>query len=525
MDKRHKSVSIFSALIFSGIFLTQLGGEFFVPSLRAEGSTPLASMPNPHIDVLDLKGMDILDVLKLISQKTGVNIVATQEVKGKVTVFLRDIEVFEALKIIAEAYGWAYAMDGSIVKVMTAQEFEQKYGYVFGFDVKTQIKQLLFAKAPDVVNLLNQVKSNSGKIIADEKSNTLILMDNLPKIQEMQKIIEQVDVPLETQVFHLSYAKAEEISANITEVLTPTVGVMKFDARSNNVMITDTPKKLKNIAKMVEAFDQKHKEVLIEAKIIQIVLSDEYRMGVDWQAIVRDWHQLSFKSQFSLFGTSADNADKKGRLSVGTLETDDYLALIDSLDTIGTTDILSSPRITAVNNQEAKILIGSTEPYVTTTTTTTSGTTTNAESVQFVEVGVKLHVTPTIHDDDFITMKIKPEVSAVTSKITTSSNNTIPVVETSEAETTVTVKNGVTIVIGGLMKEEKITKVKKVPILGDIPYINFAFRNQSDDKKKSEIVIFLTPTIITGDVPADDPGKYNSSVLLSQSKLDNEVHY
>ena len=103
-------------------------------------------------------------------------------------------------------------------------------------------------------------------------------------------------------------------------------------------------------------------------------------------------------SDFDVLGTT----DKRGKLSIGTIASDDYTALIEALDTVGTTNILSSPRITAINNKEAKILVGSTEPYVTTTTTTpSSGPTTTAESVNFIEVGVGLYITPTIHDDGF----------------------------------------------------------------------------------------------------------------------------
>ena len=146
-------------------------------------------------------------------------------------------------------------------------------------------------------------------------------------------------------------------------------------------------------------------------------------------------------------------------------------------------------------------MVGSTLPYVTTTTTTpASGPTTTAESVNFIDVGVKLFVTPTIHTDDFITMKIKPEVSSVTSSLTSSNNNKIPIVETSEAETVVTVKDGVTIVIGGLIKDEKLSTVRKIPILGDLPLVGLAFRNQEQSMKKTELVIFLTPKIMTGDV-------------------------
>lgn len=449
------------------------------------------------LDVLDLKSMDVLDVLKLISQKSGLNIVAGQNVQGRVTVYLKNVEVEEALKIIVEAYGWAYAKEGEVIKVMTAQQFETKYGYKFGHEVETRIKQLLYAKAADLLTLLNQIKSSAGKLVSDDKSNTIILIDSADKLDEMELIINQIDVPITTEVFDLSYAKAEELSGKITEVMTPSVGQMRFDERSNKIVVSDTTLKLKEVRRIIEEFDQKDKEVLIESKIIQIVLSDEHKLGVDWEGIVSDYHSLDIVSDFDILG----DTEKRGKLSIGTLSDDDYTATLEALDTVGVTDILSSPSITTVNNKEAKILVGSTEPYVTTTTTTpSSGPTTTAESVNFIEVGVKLFVTPTIHNDGFITMKIKPEVSSVVSNVTTSNNNTIPVVETSEAETTVMVKDRVTIVIGGLIKEEKIKTTKKVPFLGDIPVVGFAFRNVNDKIEKTEIVIFLTPSIITGDV-------------------------
>jgi general secretion pathway protein D len=335
-------------------------------------------------------------------------------------------------------------------------------------------------------------------------------MDTPDKLEAMELLINEVDVPIATQVFELSYAKAEDLSAKLGEVLTKNVGSIRFDARSNKIFVTDTPQKIEEIAKMVKAFDVKHKEVLIEAKIVQIVLSDQYKMGVDWEAIVSDFHTLDLAGKFSILSAT----DKKGKLSIGTLSRDDYTVLLEALDAVGETNILSNPSITAINNQEAKILVGSTQPYVTTTTTTpATGAVTTAESVNFIDVGVKLYVTPTVHNDNYITMKIKPEVSTVTRFLTTSQNNTIPVVETSEAETTVMVKDGVTIVIGGLIKDEKIDTINKVPLLGDMPIVGFAFRNRDQLIRKTELVIFLTPKIISGDIHIDERAENFSSKI------------
>lgn len=488
-----------------------------------QSTLELAEAPGGGIDakiaVLDLKNMDIQDFMKLISQKSGLNVVAGANVKGRITIYLKDIEIRDALRIVLEANDLAYIEEEKIIKVMTAKDFELKYGYKFGDNLQTKIVQLKYANVLDMVTVLNQMKNLSGKVIFDHKSNTLVLMDAPSKITAMMDLVAQVDVPIATEVFDLSYANAKEVAEKINESLTANVGRAKFDERSNRIVVTDTKAKLELIAKIIGAFDIKEKQVLIEAKIMQIILSDEHKMGVDWEAIVSDYHSLTLTNDFDVLATS----EKRGTVSVGSLSSDDYTFLLEALETVGETKILSSPSITAINNKEAKILVGSTQPYVTTTTTTpATGPTTTAETVNFIEVGVKLYVTPTIHADDFVTMKIKPEVSAVTSNLTTSENNTIPIVETSEAETTVTIKDNVTIVIGGLIKEENITTLKKVPLLGDVPLLGFAFRNQEKSVSRTELVIFLTPKIISGDAQADaqkaDAASQASAVPAAQGQ-------
>lgn len=450
-----------------------------------------------YIDSLELKNMDIIDVLNYVSQKSGLNIVAGSGVAGKVSIYLKDVKLKDALHIILDSNSLAYKMENGILRVMPAAEFEGKYGFKFGGNIQTRIVHLKFSSASRVEAFLNSIKSPGGEIIVDANTNTLVLMDSPEKLALMDQVLLEIDVPIETKVFELSYAEAGDIAEKIDGVLTELVGKMKFDKRSNKIVITDTPMKIEEITRVIEAFDIKEKQVLIEAKIVQIVLTDQDKFGIDWEAVVAGYQGLTFKSNFDVLNLF----DKGGSIGIGTLESDDYTVFIEALQSQAATNILSSPSITSLNNQEAKILVGATEPYVTSTTITpASGPTTTSESVNFIDVGVKLYVTPTIHKDDFVTMKIRPEVSSVTKSITTSNNNTIPVVETSEAETMVTVKDGITIVIGGLIKEEKIDTFRRVPVLGKIPLLGYAFKNSDELTRKTEIVIFLTPTIISGDV-------------------------
>ncbi|NTV30125.1 MAG: type II secretion system protein GspD [Candidatus Omnitrophica bacterium] len=466
----------------------------------AAAQTP-GAVNHSLIDVLDFKQIDIADVLRLISLKVQRNIVASQNVKGRITVYLKDISVLDALRVIVDAYGWAFIEEGDIIKVMTAQEYEERLGEKFGRPLTSRIYNLHYGNTATVSAMLNQIKSPQGKVLGDEKSNTMVLMDTPAKLTEMDEIIKRLDVQTETAVFDLSYATAKDVSAQITPMLTSSLGVIKTDDRSNRLIVTDTARVLEQVRNLIKTFDSRHKEVLIQAKIVQVVLDDEHKMGVDWEAVVSKFKKLTFKSDFTVLADS----DKRGKVSIGTLSDDDFAFMLEALNTVGDTNILSSPRITALNNEEAKILVGSTEPYVTSTTTTTaSGPATTAESVNFIDVGVKLYVTPTIHNDGFITIKIKPEVSSATGKITTSNNNTIPIIETSEAQTKVMVKNGVTIVLGGLIKEETVKTEKSVPLLGKLPLLGVAFRSENHLVRKTEIAIFIKPTIISGDTPVQE---------------------
>ena len=137
---------------------------------------------------------------------------------------------------------------------------------------------------------------------------------------------------------------------------------------------------------------------------------------------------------------------------------------------------------------------------MTAATTTGTSTTSTAEQVTFVDVGIQLAVTPTINDDGYVTMKIKPEISSVTRSLITPSKNTIPIIDTSEAETTVMVKDGTSIIIAGLRRDDRTNSDKRVPFFGDLPAIGKLFRSVAKTNKRTELLVLLTPHIVTGNV-------------------------
>lgn len=512
---------------------------------------------NPLITALDVRDLDVKDAVKLIAQKSGLNIAVGDTTQGRITVYLENIRARDALATVLQMSHAAFEDNAGLIQVISAQEYEAKYGRPFSQRVTTRLFHMKGMKASVAAALLERFKNQFGKVVADDvsatvyvedtplklaeieeylrdvdrpvasktfalsyveagaiashlanmltngvgsvrtdkQSNKIFVTDTPQKIAEVADYLKEIDIQRKPRVFELSYAKVDEIAPVLKQYLTPDLGSLEVNKRSNQLIIIDTESKQNELAQIIVQMDHKEKEVLIEARIVQVVLKDEFRMGIDWDAVVKGAHGLEFKSTLGGVGSS-----RNGSVAIGTLSNDNYQGVIQALGNLNKSHVLSNPRIAVMNNEEARILVGTTKPCVTSTTTTTTSGPTVSEDVKFIDVGVKLHVTPTIHPDGYVTMKIRPEVSSAATYITTGQNNQIPIVDTSEVETTVQVKDGVTIVIGGLIKDEKTGQDSKVPLLGDIPLVGAAFRNTNHLKEKTEIVIFLTPRIISGDL-------------------------
>ncbi len=176
---------------------------------------------------------------------------------------------------------------------------------------------------------------------------------------------------------------------------------------------------------------------------------------------------------------------------------DHFVSSLRLLKQVSNTKILSNPKLLVTNNEEAKIHVGDTIPYIISTTSGTGDNAITSEDVRFVDVGLKLLVTPTINDDGFVTMRLKPEISTVVDKIT-SKGGGIPQVNKTEVETTVMVKDGMSIILGGLKKEDKAYVRKGLPGIMDVPFLGNLFKRTSDAYNSTEIIIFITPHIVSG---------------------------
>ncbi len=461
---------------------------------------------------LDLKGMDIRDVFKILSQKSGLNIAADSGGNGTVTLYLKDVNIMDAVSIIASTNKLAYEQTGTLIRIMNEKDYEKSHGTSFDDKKKTEVIKLNYANAVEVGQALDQMKSNMGKVISEDVSNTIVIIDTSENIVKMKDVISKMDIRLVTEVFSLDYAKAELLKDKIAEMISKGAGSVRFDEKTNKLVVKDTEEKIEDIRKVINAFDEKTRQVLIDANIIQVTLSDKYSYGIDWTDIAK-LGDIKLTGDTNL-STGLSNVTPS-TLSIATTG-GNYSAIVSLLKTYGEANVLSRPRITVLDRQEAKILVGAKEVYVTSEVTTTSGGTYHTtDHVQFVDVGVRLAVTPEINKAGFVTLKIKPEVSSADATKTVelknpdgSTRTIVPYVTTSEADTYVSVKDGTTIIIGGLIKDTLVDHREKVPFLGDMPLIGKLFSAKGKSKEKTELVIFLTPHIIEGDKTTEEVQKY-----------------
>ena len=454
---------------------------------------------------LDLRGMDVVEVLKFLASKGSFNIVSGADVQARSTLTLTDVTVRDALDIVLVSNGLAVERRGKILYVMSGQAYEQLYGHRYGDPRQSVVLQLKYADPAQVSTLLGSMKSSVGRIIVDETTATVAMLDTPGVLAQMQAMITRVDLPTvqrqlptETKIIPLQYADAEKVKPEIDASLTPNVGKLHLDKRSNALIVTDVPARMPQLQDLIKAFDARNRQVYIESTIVQVTLSDAFDTGIAWShaSESRNFPNVTITDSLPISSTASSNALQ---MVIGTLSENDITATMNMLKTFGDTKVLSSPHIAVMNNEDAKILVGRREAYVTSTTTQAQSTATTAETIQFIDVGVKLYVTPTINEGDFVTMKIRPEVSSVATTLRTSSGNTIPVVETAEAETKLMVKNGTTIIIGGLMKDQLTKSSQGIPFLADVPIVGALFRNHSDQVQRTELVILLTPRLISGD--------------------------
>ncbi len=488
-----------------------------------------------HIS-LDLRDMEITEALKFLATKAYLNIIPTSKVSGRVTLMVENVPIQDVFDLMIRSNSLAYEKRGDIYNVMTEDEYKNLFGKNFSDGREVKVFHLRYAIPEQVFTILDNFKSAIGKVFVEPETGTVMVMDAPERMGEIEQALTALEQKTTLRIFNLKYAKAKEVEEQLKNQLDlKKVGSVKADDRTNQIIVQTLPERMTDIAELIKGLDQKTREVLIDARIIKINLSNDHTRGVEWEGLFNLGKQLGMtylgstpfaavqsataafqtRSQvlastggnvgsFPFSGTTTNNSSSKPaigtqNLHFGVVGHNDFDLLIKYVETFGSTKILSCPQIAVINNQEAKIHVGERQAYVTTSTTSGQTTTTVSESVTYVDVGLQLAVTPTINEDGYVTMKIKPEISSVIDTLVSSSNNKIPIIDTATAETSVMVKDGSTVIIGGLNRDEVDENYTGTPFLGKIPILGVLFSEKTKTKTRAQFLILLTPHIISGD--------------------------
>ncbi|MDD5774519.1 MAG: secretin N-terminal domain-containing protein [Candidatus Omnitrophica bacterium] len=540
--------------------LLHVPGVFAGQAGREENPTLLAQAPllpaQPDLAIaaagagmqgrisLDLRNIDIVDALKFLATKAQLNIITTKAVTGRVTLLVTSAVIQDVFDVMIRSNNLAYDQRGDIYNVMTQEEYRILYGKNFSDVRKVKVFYLKYAIPEQAFSMLDMIKSEVGRVMVDPETGNVLAMDSPERLELMETALSNFEEKNTVKVFKLNYGKAKEVEEALKNQLdSKKVGLIKADERGNQLIVQTLPDRMDQIERLIKNLDRRTREVIIDVSIVKVQISSGLDSGVQWEGIfdlglAEKGLQYLGTSPFAAIQATTDTFRTRnqvrsdlgndvgsipftgtstsysaGRKSIGTQEMhlgvvgrQDFDVIIKYLATIGKTNIISNPKLAVVNNQEAKIHVGSKEAYVTSTTTTGQTTNTVAEQVTFVDIGVLLSVVPVINDEDFINLKVKAEISEVIDTLITPTNNQIPIIDSSLAETTVLVKDGSTVIIGGLRKETKVSSSSQVPFLGSIPILGRLFSQKSDSKQQSELLIILTPRLITGEVLVSDAG-------------------
>ncbi len=443
------------------------GAEATTPAADASqpadaGVTKAAPVGEGRIE-LHIKDDDLTNVLELLSQQYQLNIVASKGATGKVSADLYAVTVEEALDAICRATALEWVKEGNCIYVHTAEE-------------------------------LVAIKEDESRLV--------------------------------TEVFHLNYLTSAEALILITPALSTKAttavttgaetgipsGVDEAGgddyALGDGVVVRDFPENLEQVRKILEKMDKRPRQVLVEATILSVELDDQTSLGINFNALAGvDFRDIAAPEPTTVPATIQGDAAATARaqshpwatgyttgfatpgtgLNIGVI-TNNISFFIQALEAVTDTTVLSNPKVLTLNKQPAEVIVGQEIGYITTTTSETTA----IQSVDFLEVGTQLRFRPFITDDGYVRLEVHPEVSTGAINALTE----VPDKTTTEITCNIMVKDGETVVIGGLFDETVSVGRNQVPGLGNIPGLGWLFRSKDDDTLRHEIIVLLTPHII-----------------------------
>ncbi|MBF0511287.1 MAG: secretin and TonB N-terminal domain-containing protein [Candidatus Omnitrophica bacterium] len=486
-----KKIHINGLLFFCFLFF--FGFLFYSPAWPQEKTVALERFS------LNLNDTDIQDVLKLISAKSGINIITTPEVTGNVTLKLANVTWDKALDSVLSICNLGYRKDENIITVGPLEKiaFLKKQNS----SLMTEVVKLKYLDAQLIEASVSQLLSQQGKISIVQSKGEAGWEFTTGKGETLgkQKRATDSEVPV----------------------------------RANLLVITDIPEVIEKIVAVIKKIDVRPYQVLIKTKVIEVDKNWLQDMGVDWgtgsngaenpgtisPVLIRDKGSATksiggnstsatvtpngfsplYQGSTPVAGTFPFN--EGAQVVFKKLDGPQFEVIAHALAQKGKTNTLSAPQVLALNNQEATILVGTKYPILKSDVTGAGSTGITTVTLDYYQdIGIQLKVIPQVGAENDISMVIHP---AVTSYTETIGDNKYPVIQTREAETRLVIKDGDTIVIGGLLSDQKSKTISGIPVLMDLPWVGKFFKRDTVSTTKTDLLIFITAMIVKEDASFD----------------------
>lgn len=397
--------------------------------------------------------------------------------ESRITLDLKDVKLEDALRLITEKTG---------MKFVIKPELSEETVSIYLPEVRGE-------------DALDAVLSMYGLGYTRKRDTDIYIIEEMPEA-----------LPLEVDTFRLKYAKAEDIGEIIKNNLSSS-GQVSIDARTNTVIVRDLPNNLEDVRDLIERLDYALPQVLIRADIVELSTEAERQLGIDWNVSA----SASGAAQAITTPFYADKRAKKDRLqrvydetggwfgaegqiptfTYGSFSFTELTATLRALETNGLAKVLAQPRIAVQNDHSANINITNHIAVAIKTIYDDEGNIVSREPV-YGDIGVELITTPHITENGDVILDVKPSVTSA--ELSTYFAEAVDTTKRT-AETIITVKDGGTAVIGGLLRSETTNTVDKVPFLGNIPLIGLLFRHNHDRETRTDLVVFISPVILTNE--------------------------
>ncbi len=406
-----------------------------------------------------------------------------------------------------------------------------------------------------------------ARIIPDERTSSLIVIADTPTAERIAEMVRKLDVPAppgggKIHVYYLQYADASDLAKVLSGIPLeaasgepskaaapgqpapgPAPAASRGDAKAsiiadkatNSLVITATPAEFEYLSGVIQKLDIPRDQVMVEVLIAEVSVDKAREIGVEWRVAEKktgpdgEYIQFGATSFGGINGLTPDATTGYiglpdgflvgaigENIQMGGINFPNLGALIRALATKSDVNILSTPTLVTTDNQQAEIVVGETVPFKTATKYDSTSNAQTVDTYDYRDVGLTLRLTPQINRDRFVRLKVFSQLEAMVNTTGSSATSLTPTTLKRKAETSLLVKDGQTVVIGGLLRDDQTMTESKVPLLGDIPLLGALFRSRSTKDQKTNLLIFLTPHIIASEVEASEAAKakLRSSPLL-----------